>query len=234
VNPLWSDIAAKADISLSSEQLHALDRYLDLLLEVNQKMNLTRITDRAAAEVQHVADALTLLRFIPSDTKTLADIGSGGGVPGIPLAIARADVQITLVESTRKKAAFLREVAASLSLSNVRVADTRAEDLARTEDRESYDVITARAVGALAWLAEWCLPLARKGGKVLAMKGARIHEELEPAQKPIRLLGGAEPVIHPVELPGVEHHVIVEIPKVGKTDKRYPRNPTATGGKPLR
>jgi 16S rRNA (guanine527-N7)-methyltransferase len=233
VNPLWSDIASGAHVNLSAAQLAAMDRYIDVLLDVNQKMNLTRITDRAAAEIQHVGDALTLLPHLPSDTKRLADIGSGGGVPGIPLAIARPDIQMTLVESTKKKSAFLRNVAETLELRNVNIIDTRAEELARTGDRESFDIVTARAVGALVWLAEWCLPLARKGGKVLAMKGARITEELEPAQKPIRLLGGGEPIVHPVTLPGVEHHVIVEIPKIGKTDKRYPRNPTATGGRPL-
>jgi 16S rRNA (guanine527-N7)-methyltransferase len=233
VNPLWSDIATKAGVQLAPAQLAALDRYLDLLLEVNQKMNLTRITDRAAAEVQHVADALTLLDFIPQGTTALADIGSGGGVPGIPLAIALPQVQFTLVESTRKKAAFLRDAASALLLKNVNVVDSRAEELARTAARESFDVVTARAVGALVWLAEWCLPLVRKGGCVLAMKGARIAEELTPALKPIRLLGGGEPTIHPVELPGTEHHVIVQISKIGKTDKRYPRNPTATAGRPL-
>jgi 16S rRNA (guanine527-N7)-methyltransferase len=233
VNPLWSEIATKAGIPLSTEQLATLDRYLDLLLEVNQKMNLTRITDRAAAELQHVADALTLLDFIPRGTTTLADIGSGGGVPGIPLAIALPQVRFTLVESTRKKAAFLRDAASTLLLKNVNVVDTRAEELARTAARESFDVVTARAVGALVWLAEWCLPLVRKGGTLLAMKGARITEELTPALKPIRLLGGGEPMIHPVHLPGTEHHVIVQIPKIGKTDKRYPRNPTATAGRPL-
>jgi 16S rRNA (guanine527-N7)-methyltransferase len=233
VNPLWSEIATKAGIPLSTEQLATLDRYLDLLLEVNQKMNLTRITDRAAAELQHVADALTLLDFIPRGTTTLADIGSGGGVPGIPLAIALPQVRFTLVESTRKKAAFLRDAASTLLLKNVNVVDTRAEELARTAARESFEVVTARAVGALVWLAEWCLPLVRKGGTLLAMKGARIAEELTPALKPIRLLGGGEPMIHPVHLPGTEHHVIVQIPKIGKTDKRYPRNPTATAGRPL-
>ncbi len=196
-------------------------------------MNLTRITDRTAAEVQHVGDALTLLPFLPSGPIQVADIGSGGGVPDIPLAIARPDARFILVESTQKKAKYLRDAVKQLNLTNVTVSSTRAEELARTNQRESFDVVTARAVGALVWLAEWCLPLCKKSGKVLAMKGAKIQEELPTAIKAVHLLGGGDPIVHPVQLPGAEHHVIVEIPKIGSTDAKYPRNPTATRGKPI-
>jgi 16S rRNA (guanine527-N7)-methyltransferase len=197
-------------------------------------LNLTRITNRAAAEVQHIADALTLLPYLPAGPITLADVGSGGGVPGIPLAIVRPDARILLIESTKKKTVFLRDAIQKLALTNVEVSDERAEDLARFDQRESFDIVTARAVGALAWLAEWCLPLAKKGGKVLAMKGARISEELPAAAKAIKLLGGGAPVVHPVALPGTEHHVIVEIPKIARTDQKYPRDPTRTRGNPLK
>ncbi|HEY7090383.1 MAG TPA: 16S rRNA (guanine(527)-N(7))-methyltransferase RsmG [Tepidisphaeraceae bacterium] len=233
-NLLWNDIAARAGLSLRTEQHALLHRYLDLLLQANQRMNLTRITDRTAAEVQHVGDALTLLQFVPSGAISLSDVGSGGGVPGIPLAIARPDVRMLLIESTKKKASFLREAGRTLNLTNVTITDTRAEDVARhTPQRESFDIVTARAVGTLAWLAEWCLPLAKVGGKVLAMKGAKLTEELPLAAKAIKLLGGGEPVIHPVQLPGAEHHVIVEIPKLAKTDLKFPRDPTATRGKAI-
>lgn len=233
MNPLWNDLAGRAGIELSPAQTDKLSRYLDLLLESNTRLNLTRITDRTAAEVQHVGDALTLLPFIPPTAGSLVDVGSGGGVPGIPLAIVRPEIQFLLIESTKKKVTFLREVIQQLELGNVQVTDQRAELVARSSKRESFDVVTARAVGALNWLAEWCLPLAKKGGRVLAMKGQRVQEELPPALKPIRALSGGEPVIHPVQLPGTEHHVIVEIPKIGKTDLKYPRNPTTTRGNPL-
>src|SRR4051794_31430954 len=104
---LWQDLALRAGINVSEAQIQLLHRYLDLLIAGNQRMNLTRITDRAAAEVQHVGDALTLLPFLPGTSHRLADVGSGGGVPGIPLAIVRPDAQVTLVESTKKKAIFL-------------------------------------------------------------------------------------------------------------------------------
>jgi 16S rRNA (guanine527-N7)-methyltransferase len=233
VTSLWTEISQRAGVQLNDAQIASLARYLDLLLEANQRMNLTRITDRSAAEVQHVADALTLLPFIPNEPITLADVGSGGGVPGIPLAIARPDVRITLIESTKKKAAFLRGIADALNLQNLTVLDQRAEEIARTPLRESFDIVVARAVGQLVWLAEWCLPLTKKGGKFLAMKGEKARDEIPPALKPIAMLGGGEPIVHPIVLPGAEHHVIVEIPKLTKTDKRLPRDPTTTRGNPL-
>ncbi len=230
---LWSEMACGAGVPLDNSQQSLLLRYLELLLEANRRMNLTRITDPAAAQVQHVADALTLLAHLPRGLFKLADVGSGGGVPGLPLAIARPDGQVLLIESTKKKAAFLRDAIRQLDLPNVGVIDYRAEELARTDLREGFDIVTARAVGAMVWLAEWCLPLTKKGGKVLAMKGARIVDELPEARKAIHLLGGGEPIVHRVQLPGTEHHVIVEIPKAGTTDIKYPRNPTTTRGKPL-
>src|SRR5688500_1440653 len=114
MTPLWNDLAARAGLTLTDDQHAQLSRYLDLLLDANQRMNLTRITDRAAAEVQHVGDALTLLPHLPPGEFRLADVGSGGGVPGIPLAIARPDARVMLVESTKKKAAFLKSAAAEL------------------------------------------------------------------------------------------------------------------------
>jgi 16S rRNA (guanine527-N7)-methyltransferase len=233
---LWNDLAARAGTTLSQDQHTLLSRYLDLLLEVNQRMNLTRITDRSAAEVQHIGDALTLLPLLPPGPHRLVDVGTGGGVPGIPLAVVRPDAQVVLVESTKKKAAFLRSAVKALGLRNVAVSDSRAEQVGQSpHDRETFDVATARAVATLDWLAEWCLPLVKpRTGKVLAMKGARAAEELPAAAKAIKLLNGGDPVIHPVALPGTEDRVIVEIPKRGRTDPRYPRPATLAKGKPLR
>jgi 16S rRNA (guanine527-N7)-methyltransferase len=233
VNDLWTQLASRASITLSDDQDRSLSRFIDLLLDANKRMNLTRITDRALAEIQHVGDALTLLPLLPAGPIQIADIGSGGGVPGIPLAIVRPDAHLTLVESTQKKAKYISDAVKQLKLTNVTICSCRAEELARTNQRESFDIVSARAVGSLVWLAEWCLPLCKKSGKVLAMKGAKIQEELPAAIKAIRLLGGADPIVHPVQLPGTEHHVIVEIPKTGSTDPKYPRNPTATRGKPI-
>jgi 16S rRNA (guanine527-N7)-methyltransferase len=233
VNPLWTELATRAGLTLSERQHDQLARYLDLLAAANQRMNLTRITDRTAAEIQHIGDALTVLPFLPPGEFRLADVGSGGGVPGIPLAIARPDTHVMLVESTKKKAAFLKEAAAQLGLENLSVSEWRAEQVGRSNSRETFDVVTARAVATLDWLAEWCLPLVKRGGKLLAMKGERAAEELPAARKAIKWVGGGEAVVHPIELPGTEHRVIVEIPKVQRTDDRLPRDATVAKGKPI-
>lgn len=230
---MWNQLAGRASLTLSGEQQDRLSQYIDLLLEANQRMNLTRIASREAAEVQHVGDALTVLPFLPKGPHRLVDVGSGGGVPGVVLAVARPDVSVVLLEATKKKAVFLADAAAALGLANVTVVAERAEAAGRGELREACDVAVARAVGAMDFLVEWCLPLVKKGGRMLAMKGARITDELPAAAKAIRWLGGGDAIVHPVELPGAEHHVIVEIPKVGTTGAKYPRDPTVAKGKAI-
>jgi 16S rRNA (guanine527-N7)-methyltransferase len=222
-NPLWNELAARANISLVAEQHARLRKYLALLFAANARMNLTRITDPAAAEILHIGDALTLLPELPAGAHRLADVGSGGGVPGIVLAIARPDAAVTLIESTQKKAAFLREAAGELGLTNVTVEPIRAEDAGRGKLRESFDVAVARAVATLPWLAEWLLPLVKCGGVMLAMKGQKAAEELETARRVISRLGGAPAELIPANLAGQEHHVIVRIKKFNSTDLRYPR-----------
>jgi 16S rRNA (guanine527-N7)-methyltransferase len=184
--------------------------------------------------VQHVGDALTVLPLLPKQAHRLVDVGTGGGVPGIPLAIARPDMSVLLIEATKKKAAFLRQAIIALGLTNVTVLDSRAEDAGRGPDREQFDVAVARAVGTMDWLVEWCLPLVRRGGKMLAMKGPRVVDELPVAQWAIHAVGGSTPIVHAVNLPGTENRVIVEIQKQRPTDERFPRPPTAAKGKPLR
>ena len=233
MSSLWKELSAKANLALSADQSARLARYLDLLLEANQRMNLTRIVDREQAEVQHVGDALTVLPLLPREAFRLADVGTGGGVPGIPLAIARPDAEVLLVESTKKKAAFLRDTVAALELANVAVTDQRAEEVGQSNHRETFDVAVARAVATMDWLIEWCIPLVKKGGRLLAMKGARAADELRAAEKTVKLLNAGEPVVHPVDLPGSEHKVIIEIAKLGKTNPRYPRPATIAKGKPL-
>jgi 16S rRNA (guanine527-N7)-methyltransferase len=233
VNDLWSDLARRANLELSDAQRQKLARYLDLLFEANARMNLTRITDRAAAEVQHVGDSLTVLPHLPAGAIRVADVGSGGGAPGIPLAIARPDATFLLIESTKKKAAFLKQAIDALELTNVSVSEWRAEDVGHSNSRETFDVALARAVATLSWLAEWCLPLVKKGGKILAMKGPKVADELPEAKRSITMAGGGEAIVHPVDLPGTEHRVIVEVPKIARSDKRLPRPATQAKGKPL-
>jgi 16S rRNA (guanine527-N7)-methyltransferase len=230
---LWNELAAKAGRALSEGQVRGLERYLELLADANTRMNLTRIVDKQQAEVAHVGDALTLLEFVPQGALKVVDVGSGGGVPGIPLAVALPECQITLVEATQKKAAFLQGCAKELGLGNVTVLAKRAEEVGNGAMREACDVVTARAVGELAFLVEWGIPLLKKGGKLLAMKGAKAQEEITGAERAIKLLNASPAAVHPVALPGAEHHVIVEITKLGRTDARFPRAATVAKGKAL-
>ena len=170
--------------SVSESMLAQLGDYLARLLAMNEQMNLTSIKDAEGAWERHVLDALTLLPLLaelPAGAR-LVDIGSGGGIPGVPLAIARPDLHVTLIEATQKKAAFLTAVSAALGLSNVSVRAERAEQLGRAELREAFDVVTARAVSRLVTLAPLALPSARRGGLVLLVKGQRADEELAEAR----------------------------------------------------
>ena len=235
MNPLWTTLAARANLTLSDEQGAQFAKYLDLLLEANLTMNLTRITDRAQAELLHVADALTLLQYLPAGAIALADLGSGGGVPGLPLAIARPDARVVLIESTKKKAVYLRKAVEALGLTNVRVSDERVEDVGQSGRRGSFDVVTARAVAALPWLVEWAMPLLRQGGVLLAQKGMRVIGEIEECRRVRLLLNAGEPKVELANLgvPGSDGHVIVRIARQGPTKNIYPRPPTVTKGKHL-
>jgi 16S rRNA (guanine527-N7)-methyltransferase len=233
MNFLWDELSGRAGVKLDSSQHQRLYQFLDLVVEANRRMNLTAVKDRPAAELLHVADTLTLLPYLPAGTQRLADVGSGGGVPGVVLAIVRPDVQVTLIEATKKKADFLRSAALELGLENVTVQAIRAEDAGRRAERESFDVVAARAVATMDWLAEWLLPLAKVGGIVLAMKGPKVAQELPDALKAIKLLGGGQPEVLPALSPAGEGRVIVTIAKIGPTPKQYPRPATSAKGQRL-
>ena len=171
---------------LPDDQRQTLHRFLDLLIKANTRFNLTRIVDREQAETFHLDDALQLLPHLPTAAAgrfDLADVGSGGGVPGVVLAVVRPSADVTLCESVGKKAAFLEDVAAELRLDNVTVFNGRAERMGRDGQ---FDVVTARAVAPLVRLLDWTRPLVRRGGTLLAMKGPKIDEELEEARFVVR------------------------------------------------
>lgn len=211
-NSLWTELAAAADVTLSSAQVGQLDAYIDRLIERNQVMNLTRITDRADAEVRHVADALTLLPHLPKAAGRrsliqIADVGTGGGVPGAILAIARPDAIVTLIDATNKKLDAVADICQSVGVKNVRMIHSRAADV-----RLTFDVVTARAVGALQPLVDWCHGLLKPGAVLLAMKGPKAAEELTAAERTIRLRRLSAEVID-VNQPALPGHVIVKLTK---------------------
>ncbi len=187
--------------SLPPEQQQKLSRYLDLLIEANTQFNLTRIVDREDAEVFHLGDALALLPHLPTAGAgrfDLCDVGSGGGVPGIILAVVRPHARVTLVESTGKKADFLQAVVDDLELENAEVFNGRAERMPR---HGQYDIVVTRAAGPMAKLLPWCRPLVRRGGYLLAMKGPKLRDELHEATPFIREQR-ATLSTHPYELGG--------------------------------
>jgi 16S rRNA (guanine527-N7)-methyltransferase len=209
---------ARLGIELDAAEEKALARYLGMLFFANERFNLTRI-DRESAWMRHVVDSLTLLAPLASiDGVTRAlDVGSGGGLPAIPLAITRPDIQWTLLEATAKKARFLEAVARRLDVRNVTVRNDRAERAARGPLRETFDVTTSRAVGALTDLALISVPFLRIGGVMLAIKGERAGEEIAAAKQPLYELHAS--VVG--EIRG-ETNTIVAIEKNRKTPAKFP------------
>lgn len=194
--------------------------YLNRLIEINKVMNLTAITDPDEVYEKHFLDSALIASALKPGA-TLADVGSGAGFPGLPLAILRDDLSVTLIEPTAKRCAFLSDVIAALDLKNVTVINDRAENLTRL--RESYDVVTARAVAPLAILLELCTPLAKAGGLVIAMKGQKGNEEREEAKNALRLLHLSLVSAQSVELPTAGTRVNLIFKKDQPTEVKYPR-----------
>ena len=219
------------------EQLTRLARYLDLLLETNQKFNLTGIRDREAAWRRHIIDSLTLLPLLAGVGKNarLMDVGSGGGLPGIPLAITRPDLRMTLLEATGKKARFLAQCVKDIPLPNVTVLNRRAETAGQDSSyREKFDIVVCRAVGPLNEILEYTLPLVHLGGELLAMKGPKVEEELDRAADAMMILGAGElQVIQAYPDDWGMDTVIVRLTKERPTPDAYPRLPGMPRLEPL-
>ncbi|MEY3143617.1 MAG: putative glucose-inhibited division protein [Planctomycetota bacterium] len=209
---------SRLGVELSATEESLLARYLGMLFATNERFNLTRI-DKESAWSRHVVDSLTLLGPLASmeTVESAIDIGSGGGLPAIPLAIARPDIGFTLLEATGKKARFLEAVAARLGLTNIAVVQTRAEAAARGALREKFDVATSRAVGALDGLALISIPFLRIGGLMLAIKGERAPDEIGAAKQTLYELHSA--VVGEIR---TETNTIVAIEKQRKTPAKFP------------
>jgi 16S rRNA (guanine527-N7)-methyltransferase len=225
-----------AGITLRESQVRDFERYEESLLEWNRRFNLTAITGREEIRTKHFLDSLSCLKVMQlRPGMRVVDIGTGAGFPGIPLKIAVPEIQLTLVESVRKKADFCRFLAGDLQLREVTVLQARAEDVGRDPaHREQYDWAVARAVADLFVLAEYLLPLVRIGGYALAQKGANGLKEAQSAGDALRLLGGAVEKITPVELPGIaENRYLIVIRKTAATPPQFPRRAGMPSKKPL-
>ena len=213
-------------LGVDLDRLPALEEFSRRLLERNQVMNLTAITDPAEVATLHFLDSLCLLPMAEWTGKAVVDVGTGAGFPGMPLAIVRPDAAVTLLDSLGKRVKFLEECRDALGLRNVTCVHARAEEFA-ARHREGFDIAVSRAVAALPVLSEYCLPLAKVGGHFLAMKGASAAEELEAARGAIKKLGGQYKETRSFHLPGGDARSLVLIEKISQTPTVYPRN----GGK---
>lgn len=212
-------------ITLTENQYKQFQKYFELLVEWNEKMNLTAITDESGVALKHFADSLSLLNFVDiPQNSTLADVGTGAGFPGVVLKIARPDIKLTLIDSLNKRLVFLNEVCSQLGI-DAELIHSRAEDGARDEKlRESFDFVASRAVARMNVLSEYCLPYVKVGGAFCAMKGAQANEEFKESLNAINTLGGKLENKYFFELPenGGERAIAV-VRKVKNTPQKYPR-----------
>ena len=223
-------------ISLSPLQLEQYEQYYQTLIEWNEKMNLTAITDKEAVYLKHFFDSLSAAFYFDfSRPLTICDVGAGAGFPSIPIKIAFPNISITIVDSLNKRISFLEHLAKMLKLENVRFIHDRAETFGRNlEHREQYDVVMARAVARMSVLSELCLPLVKVGGTFIAMKAQSAQDELDTGKKAITVMGGKLETVHSFILPIEEsERNLLIVKKMKQTPKQYPRKPGTPNKTPI-
>ena len=212
-----------AELGLDDGGTPSLLRYGELLLEKNKVMNLTAITEPADVASLHFLDSAALLTLADLKGKTVVDVGTGAGFPGMPLKILEPSIHITLLDSLGKRITFLQEVCDDLGLTDVQCVHARAEEFA-AEHRQRFDFAVSRAVANLSVLCELCLPLVKPGGYFLSMKSVESGQELEAAKKAIQILGGRVERTADYQIPGTDvTHRVIFIKKIAETPKKYPR-----------
>lgn len=225
---------AEINIKLNEEQIKQFYDYMNLLLEWNEKINLTAITDKDEIILKHFVDCLTISKYI-KENACIIDVGTGAGFPGIPLKISRKDVKIVLMDSLNKRINFLNEVIQSLKLENIETIHSRAEELGKNKKyREKFDVATSRAVANLNTLSEYMLPFVKKGGISICMKGPGADEEVQKGKRAISILGGEISSVDSFDLPNsdIARNVVI-INKKDVTPGKYPRKAGTPAKEPL-
>ncbi len=230
---LAESAAAYALPQITTAQLEQFYSYADLLLEWNQKMNLTAITEPREIVLKHFLDSIIpLAHFDMQKDSSIIDVGTGAGFPSIPMKIVRPDLKLTLLDSLKKRLTFLEAVCGELSL-DAEYVHARAEEAGRTRLRQSFDVVTARAVAHLSKLCEYCLPLCKMGGSFVALKGADIEQELSSVGGAIKLLGGEIADCITYSLPDGDRRNLIVIKKISQTPPKYPRQFSKIAKSPL-
>lgn len=222
-------------VSLNEENLDKLYKYKNLVLEWNEKINLTAITDDSEFAVKHFIDSLTINKYIEPN-KTIIDIGTGAGFPGIPLKILNKENKIVLFDSLNKRLKVLEDIIDKIELKNIETLHGRAEEIFKNRQyREKYDIAVSRAVAALNVLAELMLPAVKIGGICICMKGNNAEEEINEAKKAIKELGGEIIKVEKVMLPelNLERNIVI-LKKVKQTPNRYPRKPGTPQKEPIK
>ena len=232
---LMKKYGKKIEIEFTEEQLKKFYDYMNLLIEWNQKINLTAITEPKEIILKHFIDSLTINKYIQQNS-TLADVGTGAGFPGIPLKIIRSDLKITLVDSLNKRINFLNDVIEKLDLKGIEAVHSRIEEFGKNKKyRESFKNVTARAVANLTVLSEYLIPIAKIGGQCICMKGNDIKEEVDNSRNAIKTLGGKISKIDYFELPDsdISRNMII-IDKIKNTPNKYPRKAGLPSKEPLK
>lgn len=223
-------------LCLTERMTEQFELYYELLLEWNEKINLTAITEPKEVAIKHMIDSLSCLdeKAFPIGASVI-DVGTGAGFPGIPLKIFRPDLKLTLLDSLNKRIKFLQEVVERLELHEVECIHARAEEGARNKAlRENFDVAVSRAVARLQVLAEYCMPFVKIGGSFVALKGMKYAEEAKDGKHAVKVLGGAPCRAVPVHLPSLEDkRAVLYIEKVKATPKAYPRKAGTPDKNPL-
>ncbi|MCV9886594.1 16S rRNA (guanine(527)-N(7))-methyltransferase RsmG [Metabacillus halosaccharovorans] len=233
---LFQSSLAEKGIHLSQHQMDQFDIYFKLLVQWNEKMNLTSITEEKDVYLKHFYDSISAAFYFDfSNPLSICDVGAGAGFPSIPINICFPHLNVSIVDSLQKRITFLSHLANELGLQNIQLFHDRAETFGQNKQyRESYDIVTARAVARLSVLSELCIPLVKKDGYFIAMKGAAAQEELEAGKKAVGVLGGNVKQIHSFELPMEEsERTIIIIQKEKTTPKKYPRKPGTPNKLPI-
>ena len=220
---------------INNVQAAQFEKYGNLLLEWNEKMNLTAITQPKEVVYKHFLDCLLFFKRVEVPVNaTVIDVGTGAGFPGIVLKIARPDIKLTLLDSLNKRITFLNEVIDKLDLKDVTAVHMRAEEGAKKQQlREMFDIATARAVAPLNVLSEYCLPYVKVGGMFVSLKGPQATEETQKALKAVSLLGGEKPQLFEEEIEQIGNRSIITIKKISQSPTKYPRNSAKIAKQPL-